>query len=129
MEWFYVIKQNKVFNRTKDIFELILNDDFEVKDCVEDVKKKYEIKCMKVWISSLRKILNKLLTLLLLLLLLLFMVEFFFFTNSSALLISSKVTPCVERLVSRTRLAWALRCVSLSSSRTGGTKDLNLERN
>lgn len=67
------------------------------------------------------------LLLLLLLLLLLFIVEFFFFTSSSALLISSRVTPCVERLVSRTRLACALRCVSLSSSRTGGTKDLNYQ--
>lgn len=62
----------------------------------------------------------------LLLLLLLFIFEFFFLTNSSALLISSNVTPCVERRVSRTRLACALRWVSLSSSRTGGTKDLRI---
>lgn len=48
----------------------------------------------------------------------------FFLTSCSALLISSRVTPCVERLVSRTRFACALRCVSLSSSRTGGTNDL-----
>lgn len=58
------------------------------------------------------------------LLTLLLLFWFFFLTSSSALLISSKVTPCVERLVSRTRLACALRCVSLSSSRAGGTNDL-----
>ena len=51
-------------------------------------------------------------------------VAFFFLTSCSALLISSSVTPWVERRVSRTRLAWALRCVSLSSSRVGGTNDL-----
>jgi hypothetical protein len=49
---------------------------------------------------------------------------FDFLTNCSALLISSNVTPCVERRVSRTRLAWAFRCVSLSSSLVGGTNDL-----
>lgn len=54
------------------------------------------------------------------------LVEFFFFTSCSALLISSRVTPCVERRVSRTRLACAFRCVSLSSSRVGGTKDLRI---
>lgn len=59
---------------------------------------------------------------------LLLLVWFFFLTSSSALLISSKVTPCVERLVSRTRFACALRCVSLSSSRAGGTNDLILLR-
>lgn len=52
------------------------------------------------------------------------LVEFFFLTSCSALLISSSVTPWVERRVSRTRLACAFRCVSLSSSRVGGTKDL-----
>ena len=49
---------------------------------------------------------------------------FFCLTSCSADLRASRVTPCVERLVSRTRLACALRCVSDSSSRTGGTKDL-----
>lgn len=58
------------------------------------------------------------------LLTLLLLFKFFFFTSSSALLISSSVTPWVERRVSRTRLACAFRCVSLSSSRAGGTKDL-----
>lgn len=57
-------------------------------------------------------------------LLLLLMLAFFFLISSSALLISSKVTPWVERLVCLTLRAWALRCVSLSSSRTGGTNDL-----
>ena len=49
----------------------------------------------------------------------------FFLANCSADLTSSSVTPCVERLVSRTRFACAFRCVSDSSSRTGGTNDLN----
>lgn len=53
----------------------------------------------------------------------------FFFTSCSADLISSSVTPCVDRRVSLTRLACALRCVSLSSSRTGGTNDLPVKRN
>lgn len=48
----------------------------------------------------------------------------FFLASCSADLTSSSVTPCVDRLVSRTRLACAFRCVSDSSSRTGGTKDL-----
>lgn len=64
--------------------------------------------------------------LILLLLLLFAMPRFFFLTSSSALLISSRVTPWVDRRVSLTRLACAFRCVSLSSSRTGGTKDLKL---
>ena len=51
----------------------------------------------------------------------------FFLTSCSALLRSSRVTPWVERRVSRTRLACALRWVSLSSSRTGGTNDLQEE--
>uniref|UniRef100_A0A1Y1JU53 Uncharacterized protein n=1 Tax=Photinus pyralis TaxID=7054 RepID=A0A1Y1JU53_PHOPY len=61
--------------------------------------------------------------LLVLLLLLLTPVWFFFLTSCSADLISSSVTPCVDRRVSRTRLACAFRCVSLSSSLTGGTND------
>ena len=48
----------------------------------------------------------------------------FFFTNCSADLRSSRVTPWVDRRVSRTLLACAFLCVSDSSSRTGGTKDL-----
>lgn len=40
---------------------------------------------------------------------LLLLVEFFFLTSCSALLISSRVTPWVERRVSRTRLACAFR--------------------
>lgn len=51
----------------------------------------------------------------------------FFFTNCSALLISSNVTPWVERRVSLTLFACAFLCVSLSSSRTGGTNDLQTE--
>lgn len=54
----------------------------------------------------------------------LLLLAFFIFTSCSALLISSSVTPCVDRRVSRTRFACAFRCVSLSSSRVGGTKDL-----
>ena len=50
----------------------------------------------------------------------------FFLASCSADLTSSSVTPCVERLVSRTRFAWAFRCVSDSSSRTGGTNDLKM---
>lgn len=49
---------------------------------------------------------------------------FFCLTICSADFNSSNVTPCVERLVSRTRLACAFRWVSDSSSRTGGTNDL-----
>lgn len=48
----------------------------------------------------------------------------FFCTSFSADLISSSVTPWVDRRVSRTRFAWAFLWVSLSSSLTGGTKDL-----
>lgn len=53
----------------------------------------------------------------------------FFLASCSAVLTSSSVTPCVERLVSRTRLACAFRCVSDSSSRTGGTNDLIITEN
>ena len=49
----------------------------------------------------------------------------FFFTSCSADLRSSRVTPWVDRRVSLTLLAWAFRWISCSSSRTGGTKDLN----
>lgn len=49
---------------------------------------------------------------------------FFCLTICSADLSSSKVTPCVERLVSLTRLACAFLWVSDSSSLTGGTNDL-----
>ena len=52
----------------------------------------------------------------------------FFLTSCSADLRSSRVTPWVDRRVSRTRLAWAFRWVSDSSSRTGGTNDLNTHR-
>lgn len=54
---------------------------------------------------------------------------FFFLTSCSADLISSRVTPWVLRLVSRTLFAWAFRCVSDSSSRTGGTIDLEAKLN
>lgn len=50
---------------------------------------------------------------------------FFFLTSCSATLISSNVTPWVDLLVSLTRFAWAFLCVSDSSSRTGGTNDLD----
>lgn len=63
-----------------------------------------------------------------LLLLLLLLGWFFSLTSCSADLISSKVTPWVERRVSRTRFACAFLWVSLSSSRTGGTKDLETVR-
>lgn len=52
----------------------------------------------------------------------------FFFTSCSADLISSSVTPCVDLLVSLTRLACAFLWVSDSSSRTGGTNDLQNTR-
>ena len=45
-------------------------------------------------------------------------------TSFSADFRSSRVTPCVDRRVCRTSLACAFRCVSDSSSRTGGTWDL-----
>ncbi len=48
----------------------------------------------------------------------------FFLTNCSADLRSSRVTPWVDLLVSRTLFAWAFRWVSDSSSLTGGTNDL-----
>ena len=52
----------------------------------------------------------------------------FFLTSCSADLRSSRVTPWVERRVSRTLLACAFLWISCSSSRTGGTKDLATER-
>ena len=48
----------------------------------------------------------------------------FFFTSCSADLRSSRVTPWVDLLVSLTLLAWAFLWISCSSSRTGGTNDL-----
>lgn len=45
--------------------------------------------------------------------------------SCSADLISSRVTPCVDLRVDRTILAWAFLWVSLSSSRLGGTNDLD----
>lgn len=50
----------------------------------------------------------------------------FFLTSCSADFISSRVTPCVERRVSRARFACAFLWVSLSSSLTGGTNDLQM---
>lgn len=95
-------------------------------DSFFDYKQPKNKKCQNLILRAMLLTLLPLLLLLLLvlLLLLLLLFKFFFLTNSSALLISSNVTPCVERLVSRTLFAWALRCVSLSSSRTGGTNDL-----
>lgn len=82
--------------------------------------KNYEILFSKMKFSKSTKKSSKLTSLLLLLM----VAAFFFLISSSALLISSKVTPWVDRRVCRTLLAWALRCVSLSSSRAGGTNDL-----
>lgn len=44
--------------------------------------------------------------------------------TSSAFSISSKLTPCVDLLVCLACLAFAFRCVSVSSSRSGGAYDL-----
>ena len=52
----------------------------------------------------------------------------FFFTSCSADLRSSRVTPWVDRRVSLTLLAWAFRWISCSSSRTGGTNDLQEQK-
>ena len=52
----------------------------------------------------------------------------FFFTSCSADFRSSRVTPWVDRRVSLTLLAWAFRWISCSSSRTGGTNDLQEQK-